>query len=53
MVESSTDILASILKNFLLNSKCATDNEQKAFLLELLGNKELLTSLILRATENG
>ena len=53
MVEGSKDILASILDKFLLNSHCATDNEQKAYLLALLGNKQLATSLLLRASERG
>ena len=32
-------IYAAILDNFLVNSKCATTNEQKKYLLKLFENK--------------
>ena len=53
MVEQSKDILASIIELFLQHSQCATENEQKEYLLQILGNKQLVTTLLLRASEHG
>ena len=50
---SGPEILAAIIKEFLLNSKCATEDQQKAYLLELLGNKKLVTTLLYRGSEHG
>ncbi len=41
------------IKNFLVNSKCATDNYQKLYLNLLLGNKTILTTLLYRGTTTG
>jgi hypothetical protein len=47
------ELLASIISNYLQNSKCATDDEQKLYLLDLLGNKRLVTTLLYRGSEHG
>ena len=38
---------------FLQNSKCAKKNEEKLYLLELLGYKELVTILLYRGSDHG
>ena len=50
---SGPEILSSIIKEFLLGSKCATEDQEKAYLLELLGNKKLVTTLLYRGSEHG
>ena len=47
------DLLASIIDKFMANSKCATENEQKIYLLSLFGNKRLVTTLLFRGSEHG
>ena len=42
-----------ILTNFLNNSKCATDQQQKEYLNKLLGNKKLITILLFRGSKHG
>jgi hypothetical protein len=37
----------------LLNSKCATDEQEKKYLIQLLGNKRLVTVLLYRGSEHG
>ena len=50
---SGPEILAAIIKEFLPNSNCATEDQQKAYLLELLGNKKLVTTLLYRGSDHG
>ena len=50
---TETEILASILKEYLQKSQCATDDEQKLYLLALLGNKRAITTLRYRGSEHG
>lgn len=50
---SGPRILSSIIKNFLHKSKCATEKQQKKYLLSLLGNKRLVTKLLYCGTEDG
>ena len=38
---------------FLENSRCASNNEENAFLLTLLGNKRFVTTLLLRGSVHG
>ena len=37
----------------MLNSKCATDDQQKNYLIKLLGNKRLITYLLYRGSVHG
>jgi TLD len=37
----------------LANSKCATEKEQREYLLKLLGNKRLVTYMLYRGSEHG
>ncbi len=50
---STSDILASKIKDFLVNSKCATNMEERLFLNKLFGNKRLLTILLFCGSING
>ena len=50
---SGPEILASIIKEFLVDSKCATEDQEKAYLHELLGNKKLVTTLLYRGSDHG
>jgi hypothetical protein len=36
-----------------MNSKCATEKQQKEYLMKLLGNKMLVTALLFRGSEHG
>jgi hypothetical protein len=36
-----------------MNSKCATEKQQKEYLMKLLGNKKLVTALLFRGSEHG
>jgi hypothetical protein len=36
-----------------VNSKCATEKQQKEYLIKLLGNKMLVTALLFRGSEHG
>ena len=47
------EVLASIIDKFLTKSKCATKEKEKLFLLSLLGDKRLVTTLLYRGSENG
>ncbi len=49
---SSFEIKTNI-NEFLFESKCALEFEQKKYLLKLLGNKMIATTLLYRGTENG
>jgi hypothetical protein len=50
---SAPQILSSIIDKFLVNSKCATEKQQKEYLMKLLGNKKLVTALLFRGSEHG
>ena len=50
---SGRELLLSLIDKFLLNSKCATDIEQKLFLNKLLSNKRLVTVLLYRGSDQG
>lgn len=41
------------METFLMNSMCALTKEEKEFLLHLLGNKRLVTTLLLRGSLHG
>jgi hypothetical protein len=45
--------ILTMIENFLTNSKCATENQQKEFLSKLLGNKKLVTYMLYRGSEHG
>ncbi len=36
-----------------MKSKCVSDAQQKLYLLQLLGNKKLVTALLFRGSEHG
>jgi hypothetical protein len=36
-----------------MKSKCATEKQQKEYLMKLLGNKKLVTALLFRGSEHG
>jgi hypothetical protein len=36
-----------------VNSLCATEKQQKEYLIKLLGNKKLVTALLFRGSEHG
>ena len=46
-------MLAAMIEKFLMNTTCNIKNEEKAFLLKLLGNKRLVTTLLLRGSIHG
>jgi hypothetical protein len=50
---TEAEIQASILSKYLEKSKCATKDEQKLYLLALLGNKKAITTLLYRGSEHG
>jgi hypothetical protein len=45
--------ILTMIENFLKNSKCATDNKQKEYLLKLLGNKRFVTYMLYRGSDHG
>jgi hypothetical protein len=40
------------MEKFLVNSKCATEKQQKEYLMKLLGNKKFVTALLFRGSEH-
>ena len=50
---SDRELLLSLIKDFLLNSKCVINVEQKLFLNKLLGNKRLVTVMLYRGSDHG
>jgi hypothetical protein len=42
-----------MIDNFLANSKCATENYQKEYLLKLLGNKRFVTLMLYQGSIHG
>lgn len=50
---TSTQILTSVIHGFLTNSVCATEKQQKEFLIKILGNKLLVTVLLFRGSQHG
>ena len=49
---TTSEIVSAIIEKFLTNSTCTTE-EEKAYLLSLLGNKRLVTTLLLRGSIHG
>jgi hypothetical protein len=45
--------ILTVIDNFLANSKCVTENQQKEYLLKLLGNKRFVTYMLYRGSEHG
>jgi hypothetical protein len=45
--------ILTMIDNFLANSKCATENQQKEYLRKLLGNKRFVTYMLYRGSEHG
>jgi len=50
---SATQVIASIIDKFLVNSKCVTEKQQKEYLMKLLRNKKFITALLFRGSEHG
>ncbi len=46
-------MLASIIDKYLPKSLCATDDQHKLYLLSLLGNKRLVTTLLYSGSKHG
>jgi nitrite reductase/ring-hydroxylating ferredoxin subunit len=46
-------LITNIIKDFLLNSKCVTEKQQREFLHKLLGNKQLVTILLYSGSIHG
>ena len=46
-------ILPSVLDKFLVNSRCAVEDQEKEFLLQILGGKRLVTTLLYRGSDHG
>jgi len=42
-----------MIEQFLAISECATDDQQKLFLLSLLGNKRFVTTMLYRGSIHG
>ena len=45
--------ILTMIDNFLANSKCASENKQKEYLLKLLGNKRFVTYMLYRGSDHG
>ncbi len=45
-MNASLDIEAAVIKTFLPNTRCKISNEMRLFLLKLLGNRPLKSSLL-------
>ena len=45
-VSPSLNLLASVIKTFLPNTRCQITNEMRAFLIKLLGNKPVTSTLL-------
>ena len=45
--------ILKLKENFLEHSKCVTENQQKEYLLKLLGNKIFVTYMLYRGSEHG
>jgi hypothetical protein len=39
-----------MIEEFLLNSKCAIEKQEKLYLFKLLGNKKFVTTLLFRGS---
>jgi predicted RNase H-like nuclease (RuvC/YqgF family) len=50
---TANEIFASIMNQFLAKSRCATEKQQKEFLLKILGNKLLITTLLYSGSIHG
>lgn len=50
---SGPQILSSMIEQFLAKSECAKDDQQKLFLLSLLGNKRFVTTMLYRGSIHG
>jgi hypothetical protein len=50
---SISEVLSQFIEKMLMNSKCATDAQMKEFLFKILGNKQLVTTMLFRASEDG
>jgi hypothetical protein len=50
---TDNQIFASIINEFLANSKCATEKEEKEYLQKLLGNKRFVTYMLYRGSQHG
>jgi hypothetical protein len=50
---TENDIITSIINEFLANSKCASEKEEKEYLQKLLGNKRFVTYMLYRGSEHG
>jgi hypothetical protein len=47
------NLLAKMIEKVLVNSRCATKKEQKEFLIKILGNKQLITTLLYSGSIHG
>jgi len=45
--------ILTLIVNFLANSKCVTENQQREYLRKLLGNKRFVTYMLYRGSEHG
>jgi hypothetical protein len=45
--------IVTLIDNFLVNSNCVTENQQKEYLLKLLGNKRFITYMLYRGSDHG
>ena len=52
-IDGGPELLKLILNDFLMKSRCVSDDQQKQYLIMLLGNKRLVTTLLYRASEHG
>jgi TLD len=50
---TGNQVVKDIITNFLLNSKCATEKQQKEYLHKILGNKQLVTTLLYSGSIHG
>ena len=50
---TANEIFAQIIFQFLAKSRCATEKQQKEFLLKILGNKLLITTLLYSGSIHG
>lgn len=51
--QTDNEIIALIIDEFLANSKCATEKEEKEYLQKLFGNKKFVTYMLFRGSEHG
>jgi 2,3-bisphosphoglycerate-independent phosphoglycerate mutase len=50
---TDSQVYASIINDFLANSKCATEKEEKEYLQKLLKNKRFVLYMLYRGSEHG